>query len=125
MENQDFGKSYVVLYKAGGAALSIPLALSLAIALGGLGVRLPIGFLIIGMLGLPLPPAVTDHLRVQRISSDLQPVVVGAAATLAFRQAANTLLKSVPRGLKNVLAKGTAAGRDQCAPRKSRDSPDF
>lgn len=146
MENQDFGKSYVVLYKIGGlcadepnlcggtlkiqsyivlykigdAALPIPLTLSLAIALGGLGVSLPICLLIIGVLGLPFSPAVADHLRVQRISSDLLPMVFGAAAPLALRLAANTLLKPVRRGLKNALAIGAPAGRDQCGSSESR-----
>jgi len=95
-------------------ALPIPLTLSLAIALGGLGVRLPIRLLIIGVLGLPLFPAVADHLRVQGIGPDLLPMVFGAATTLAFRLAANTLLKSVRGRLKNTLAIGAAAGRDQC-----------
>jgi hypothetical protein len=127
LENQNFGKSYVVLYKIGGfcadepnlcgetgdAALPIPLTLPLAIVLGGLGARLPIGLLIIGVLGLPLSSAVANHLRVQRISSDLLPVVIGAAAPLAFRLAANPLLKSVRRRLKSALAIGAAAGRDQ------------
>ena len=90
MENQDFGKSYVVLYKIGGfcadepnlcgrmlkiqsyvvlykigdAVLPIPLTLSRAISLCGLGVGLPIGLLIIDVLGLPLLPAIADHLRI-------------------------------------------------------------
>jgi len=105
--------------------LSIPLALSLAIALGGLGVRLPIGSLIIGMFGLPLSPTVANHLRIQRIGSDLLPVVVGAAATLAFRLAANTLLKSVRRGLENALAIGAPAGRDQCGSSEITRFSDF
>jgi hypothetical protein len=71
------------------------MTLPLAIALGGLGVRLPIRLLIIGVLGLPLLPAITDHLRVQRISPDLLPVVVGAALPLALRLAASALLESV------------------------------
>ena len=54
----------VVLYKIGDAALPIPLALPGAVSLRGLGVRLPIGLLISGVLGLPLPPAVTHHLRI-------------------------------------------------------------
>jgi hypothetical protein len=45
-------------------ALPIPLTLSIAIALGGLGVRPPIRLLIVSVLGLPLPPAVMDHLRI-------------------------------------------------------------
>jgi hypothetical protein len=75
--------------------LPIPLSLPFAVALGGLGVCLPVGLLIIAVLGLPLPPAVTDHLRVQRISPDLLPVVVGAAVPLALRLAASALLESV------------------------------
>jgi len=85
----------VVLYKIGDAALPIPLSLSLAVALGSLRVCLPISPLIVGVLGLPLPPAVTDHLCIQRISPDLLPVVVGAAAPLALGLAASALLESV------------------------------
>jgi hypothetical protein len=79
----------------GDAALPIPLTLSLAIVLGSLGVRLPVRLLIVGVLGLPLSSAVANHLRVQRISSDLLPVILGLAAPLAFRLAACTLLESV------------------------------
>jgi hypothetical protein len=104
----------VVLYKIGDAALPIPLSLSLAVALGGIGVCSPVGLLIIRVLGLPLLPAVTDYLRIQRISPDLLSMVVDAAAPLAFRLAANTLLKSVRRRLKSTLAIGAATGRDQC-----------
>jgi hypothetical protein len=75
---------------------------------------LPISLLIAGVLGPPLLPAVTDHLRVQRISSDLLPMVFGASTALAFRLAANTLLKAVWGRLKSTLAIGAAAGRDQC-----------
>jgi hypothetical protein len=57
-------QSYVVLYKTGDTTLPIPLALSRAVSLGGLRVRLPIALLISGVLGLPLPPAVTHHLRI-------------------------------------------------------------
>jgi len=71
------------------------LALSRAVSLGGLRVRLPIGLLIVGVLGLPLPPAVTDNLCIQRISSDLLPVVVGAATPLTLGLAASALLESV------------------------------
>jgi len=94
--------------------LPIPLSLSLAVALGGFGVCLPIGLLIITVLGLPLLPAVTDYLRIWRVSPDLQSVVVGAAVPPAFRLAANTLMASVRRRLKSTLAIGAAAGRDQC-----------
>jgi len=53
-------------YKRGDAALPIELPLSLPLALGGLGMRAPVGLLIIGMLGAPLLPAVLDHLRIHR-----------------------------------------------------------
>ena len=113
MENQDFGKSYVVLYKIGDAALPIPLSLSLAVALDGLGVRLPVGLLIIGVLGLPLLPAVLDHLRVQGVGPDLLPMVFGAATPLALRLAADTLLKAVRGRLKSALTIRAAAGLEQ------------
>ena len=53
----------LVLYKLGGAALPMELPLSLPVAVGGLGMRAPVGLPIIGMLGAPLLPAVLDHLR--------------------------------------------------------------
>jgi hypothetical protein len=77
------------------AALPVTLALLRAVALRCLRVRLPIVLLITGVLSLPLLPAVTDHLRVQRISPNLLPVVVGAALPLALRLAASALLESV------------------------------
>jgi hypothetical protein len=40
-------------------------------------------------------------------------VVIGAAAALALRLAANALLDSVRRGLENVLTIWAAAVRDQ------------
>jgi hypothetical protein len=82
------------------------LAPSFAVALGGLGVCLPIGLLIIGVLGLPLPPAVTYHLRIQRISPDLLSVIIGAAPPLAFRLVANPLLRSVRKVEKYVGNRG-------------------
>src|SRR5579884_1408574 len=113
----------IVLYKTGDAALPIPPSLSLAVALGGLRVRLPIGLLIVGMFGLPPSPAVADHLRVQRISPDLLPMVFGAAAPLALRLAVNTLLKSVWRRSEKALAIWAAAGRDQCGSSEGRNEP--
>jgi len=93
--------------------VSISPTLSLPVTLGGFGVRLPVGLLIIGMLRSPLFPAVLDYLRVQGIGSDLLPVVVGSAAALALRLAANALLDPVWRGLESVLTIRAAAGWDQ------------
>jgi hypothetical protein len=93
--------------------VSISPTLSLPVSLGGFGVRLPVGFLIIGVLRSPLFPAVLDYVRVQGISSDLLTVVVGAAAALALRLAANALLDPEWRGSENVLTIRAAAGWDQ------------
>jgi len=95
--------------------LPIPLSLSLAVALGGLGVCLPVDLLIIGVLRSPFFPAVLDHLRVQGIGPDLLPMVFGTTAPLAFRLATNTLLKSVWGRLKGALAIGAAADWGQCS----------
>jgi hypothetical protein len=105
--------------------VSISPTLSLPVALGGFGVRLPVGLLIIGVLRSPLFPAVLDHLRVQGISPDLLPVVIGAAAALALRLAANALLDSVRRGLENVLTIRAAAVRDQDGSSEVSDKINF
>lgn len=98
--------------------MPIPLSLSLAVALGGRGVCLPVALLIIGVLRSPFFPAVLDHLRVQQVGSDLLPVVVGTTAPLALRLAANALLESIRRWLENELAIGAAAARNQCGSSK-------
>ena len=114
MKDNDFGESYVVLYKRGDAALPIELPLSLSVALGGLGMRAPVGLLIVGMLGAPLPLAVQHHLGIHRVSLNLAPVVIGPAMPLALRLAANALLESVRGWMKASLAVRTAAGLGQC-----------
>ena len=66
--------------------MPIELSLSLTVVLGGFGMRAPIGFLIIGMLGAPLLLAVQYHLGIHRVGLNLVPVVIGpsnAAGTLA------------------------------------------
>src|SRR4051812_1732524 len=88
-------QSYVVLYKRGDAALPIELPLSLTIVLSGFGMRAPVGLLITGVLGAPLPLAVQHHLRIHRIGLNLAPVVIGPAMPLALWLAANPLLESI------------------------------
>ena len=90
------------------------LPLSLSVAVGGLGMRAPVGLLIIGMLGAPLFPAVLDHLRIHRVGLNLQPVVIGPPMPLALRLATNALLQSIRGWMKALLAVGTAAGLGQC-----------
>ena len=94
-------------------ALPVPLALLRAVALRCLRVRLQIVLLITSVLSLPLLPAVTDHLRVQRISPDLLPVVVGAALPLALRSAADGLIGMTLRRLKRLLAIAATARRQE------------
>ena len=74
----------------------------------------PIGLLIIGVLILPLLPAVLDHLRIHRVGLNLLPVVIGPVMPLALWLAANALLEAVRGGMKASLAVGTAAGLGQC-----------
>ena len=115
-------QSYAVLYKIAGAPPPVPLALLLTVALGGFGMRLPVGLLISRMLIPPKLAAVLDHIRIQRIGLDLPPVVIGAASALAIRLAANSLLEAVRRELEDSLAIGTAAGRDQCGSSEFRSA---
>ena len=95
--------------------MPIELALPLTVALGGFGMRAPVGLLIVGVLGPPLLPAVDDHLGIHRVGLNLLPVVISAATTLALRLAANALLESV-RGkgesfAGNMGSDGSAAMR--------------
>jgi hypothetical protein len=63
------------------------------------------------VLGLPLLPAVLDHLRVQGIGPDLLPMVFGTTALLALQFAADTLLEMVRRGLEIMPAVRAATKR--------------
>src|SRR5450759_4456155 len=96
------------------ASLPIKLPLSLSVALGGFGMRAPVGLLIIGVLGAPLLAAVLDHLRIHRVGLNLPTVVIGPAMPLALRLAANALLESIWGWVKASLAVWTAAGLGQC-----------
>ena len=92
----------------------IKLPLSLSVALGGFGMRAPVGLLIIGMLGAPLLAAIQYHLGIYRVGLNLAPVVIGPAMPLALRLAANALLEAVRGWMKASLAVRTAAGLGQC-----------
>ena len=94
--------------------MPIKLQLSLSVALGGFGMRAPVGFLIIGVVGAPLLAAVHHHLGIDRVGLNLAPVVIGPAMPLALRLAANKLLESVWGWTKASLAVRTAAGLGQC-----------
>jgi hypothetical protein len=88
--------------------------LSLTIALSGLGMRAPVGLLIIGMLGAPLLPAVLDHLGIYRVGFNLVAMVIGPAMPLALQLAANPLLEPIRGWMKTSLAVRTATGLGQC-----------
>jgi hypothetical protein len=88
--------------------------LSLTVAFGGFGMRAPVGFLIIGVLGAPLLAAVQYHLGIDRVGLNLAPVVISLAMTLALWLAANALLESIRGWVKASLAVRTAAGLGQC-----------
>jgi hypothetical protein len=89
------------------------LPLLLPIPLGCVGVGLPVVFLVIRMIGTPLLSAVANYLGVLRVRGDLVAVVVVAAAALTARLTADTLVRTVLRGLKGLLAITTAIGRQQ------------
>ena len=93
--------------------MPIKLPLSLTVALSGFRMRAPVGLLIIGVLGAPLPLAVQHHLRIHRVGLNLAPVVIGPAMPLALWLAANPLLESVRGWMKASLAVRTAAGLGQ------------
>jgi hypothetical protein len=62
--------------------------------------RLPVGSLVVGMGVAPFLPAVVDHPRVDRVGLDLAAMVLGAAAALAIRTAAECLIGSILRWLE-------------------------
>jgi hypothetical protein len=94
--------------------LPIKLPLSLTVALGGFGMRTPVGLLIIGMLGAPLLVAVQNHLGIDWVGLNLAPVVISPAMPLTLWLAANALLESVRGWMEASLAVWTAAGLGQC-----------
>jgi hypothetical protein len=73
--------------------------------------RLPVGFLIIGMGFAPFAPAVTNTLGVFRISSDSAAMIFATPLPLAFHSAADALLQMELRRFERLFAKTTAAAR--------------
>ena len=105
--------------------MPIELPLSLTVALSGFRMRVPVGLLIVGMLGAPLPLAVQHHLGIHRVSLNLAPVVIGPAMTLALWLAANALLESIRGWVEASLAVRTAAGFGQCVSSEIERDPNF
>ena len=111
MENQKLGRNQGVLYNAD-TPLPVALTLLLAVASGSLGMVLPVVLLIIGMGFTPLSAAVAHHLGILRIGSAFTVAVVAAAPSLAHRPAAHDLVGPPSGRLKSLLAKRTAARRE-------------
>jgi hypothetical protein len=86
--------SQVVLYKQLHALLRIPSPLKLAIPLDSGFMRLPVSSLITGMGLAPFAPAVANDLGVFRVRRDLPAMVLGAAAALTLRLAADALVQT-------------------------------
>ena len=91
----------------------VAVALFAAIRFHGLRVRLAILAPVAGILRAPFPRTVQADLAVFRIGLDFVAVVIRTAAALAFRLAANFLLRAKGGGLKLLLAIATAAGGRQ------------
>lgn len=90
-------------------ALAVSPVLTLPIALGGLGVGLPVLAGIIGISSAPFLLAVPADLQVLGIGLEHAAVVFLAALPLAIRPAANKLVGVVTGKLKDLLAVATAA----------------
>jgi hypothetical protein len=105
--------------------LLIKLPLSLSVALGGFGMRAPVGLLIIGMLGAPLLAAIQHHLGINRVGLNLQPVVISPAMPLALWLATNALLESIRGWMKASPAVRTAAGLGQCVSSEIESDSNF
>jgi hypothetical protein len=102
-------QSQVVLYKKLQAALAVALPLQLPVSLGGCFMRLPVRSLVVGMGVTPFLPAVVDHTGIHRVGLDLAAMVFGAAAALAVRLAAETLVGSILRWMERLLATAATA----------------
>jgi hypothetical protein len=61
----------------------------------------------------PFFPTVAHHLAIHRVGSQLLPVIIPPSVTLAFGLTANSLLRTIDRGKKRLLAVGTALGWTQ------------
>jgi hypothetical protein len=103
-----------------GAALLIALLLVLPVSLDRFRVCLPVLSLIIRVLFPPSFLAVANQLRIYRVGCDLLTVILGASSPLAACRAANTLIGTVLRSWKGLLAIAAATGRQAESPPRSR-----
>jgi hypothetical protein len=81
-----------------------------------LGMSPAVLFPVTGMCLPPLARTVPADLPVNRIGSDLLPVIIPASLPLAGRTAANPLLRMVRNRLENLLAVRTTALIHQTTP---------
>jgi hypothetical protein len=90
--------------------------LPLAIAFHLLSVVLAILLPVARMCRAPLPRTLHGNLPVNRIGSDLPPVIIAAALPLAWKLGANELLRMIGDRLKDLLAIAATAITHQTAP---------
>src|SRR6185437_12756962 len=91
------------LYKKADLSLLIALPLLLAVAVGGLGMVLPVDLLIVGVSFAPLPAAVADDLRIFGVRLTLQTPVLVAPSGLALLLATHRLIGTAWRSLEGLL----------------------
>jgi hypothetical protein len=101
------------------AAALVTHLLLLAVAFDGWRVLFSVLPLIVGMGVTPLFAAFPYDLSVERIGTNLGPVIIAAAALLAGTLAANDLLRMIVDRLKNLLAVRATAITHQVAPEQN------
>jgi len=102
MKNQHLPVSQVVVCKIHQAPLFVTQALLSAISFHLLRVILAIFLPIVRVRLAPLPRTLQAHLLVDRIGSDLLPMIIAATLTLTFGMTANLLLWMIRRRLKDL-----------------------
>jgi hypothetical protein len=93
------------------AAFPIAFPLLLAVLISGFRVALAILLLVLGMRLTPFALAVANDLCVLGVGLQLLAVVICPALALAIRRTANTLIGTILRSLKRLLAIAAATGR--------------
>jgi hypothetical protein len=106
MKNQHLAVSQVVVCKIHQSPLFVTQALLSAISFHLLQVIPAIFFPIVRVRLAPLPRTLHAHLLVHRIGSDLLPMIIAAALTLACGVTANLLLRMI-KGQAERLADST------------------
>ena len=109
MQNQELGINQGVLYKQTDSLFLITLPLLLTVAIGGIGMGLPVFPLIVGVGFAPFPPAIADHLGVFGIGQALATPVLNVAPRLTLPPTANSLVRTMLGRLKGLLAIRAAA----------------